>query len=118
MNDQSLRNGDILTWLLLVMAFVPTWYAWRETHLLGDKLSRWNRRVQRAAFAGLVYLGSIGIVAYALWKLGAPLAIGSAGQGRMSDMAWLPPVMIVWAAWTYAVLRLNTRKGESYEKPS
>lgn len=118
MNSQQMSSGDMLTWLLLAGALVPAWYAWRETRFLGDKLTKWNRRVQRVAFSGLVFLGGLGTVTYALWKLGAPLAMGAVGQGRASEMAWLPPVMIVWAAWTYAVLRLNTRKGDRYEKPS
>lgn len=118
MSNPAISSGDILTWLLFVGAGVPGWYAWRETRLLGDRLTRWNRRVQRAAFVGLVFLGSFGIVAYALWKLGAPLAMGVGERKRMAEMAWMPPLMIAWAAWTYGLLRYNTRKGERHEKPS
>lgn len=111
-------NGDVLTWLLLASACVPGWYAWRATQFLGNSLSSWTRWVQRVAFSGLVFLGMFGIVAYAAWKFGAPLAIGLMGGEQLSRMAWLPPSLMIWAAWTYGVLRWNTRKESPHEKPS
>lgn len=111
-------NGDVLTWLLLAGAGVPAWYAWRATRILGNQLSKWIRWVHRAAFSGLVFLGSFGIVAHALWKLGAPLAIGAMGGAQVRNMIWLPPFMVIWAAWTYGMLRWNTRKELRHEKSS
>jgi hypothetical protein len=107
----------VLSWLLSLVALVPAWCAWRRTRYLGTKLPKWNRLAQRSAFTGLVFLGSFSIMAYAFWKLGAPLQIGVIGSGKMTDVIWLPPVIILWAAVTYLVLLTKTRKGEVHEEP-
>lgn len=117
MDANQIKNGAMLTWLLFFGSMVPAWYAWRRTAGLGTKLPRWNRRMQRAAFVGLVFLGTFGTLAYALWKLGAPLQL-------IPGLAWLPLAIVAWAAVSYFVLVMNTRKTgapierERHEKPS
>ncbi len=97
---------------------VPAGYGWQRTRGLGTRLAKWNRVVQRCAFSGLVFLGTFGVVAYGLWKLGAPLQMGVIESGKMPDVAWLPPVTLVWAALSYLVLLTNTRKRGRCEGPS
>lgn len=103
--------SDMVTWLLMLGSVAPAWFAWRRVSCLGTKLPRWNRIMQRLAVTGLVYLGFFGTCAAAAWKLGVSLPM-------RSDIAWFPPGMLVWAAISYAILRVNTWKEIRDEKPS
>ena len=103
MSPDQVKAGAIITWVLFFGSMVPAWYAWRQVRGLGTKLPRWNRLMQRAAFVGLVFLGTFGTLAYAIWKLGAPLPL-------IPSLAWLPLAIVAWAAVSYFVLVLNTRK--------
>jgi hypothetical protein len=114
-----MKSGDTLTLVLLGWALLPAWFGWRSTAELGTKLPAWNRRVQRIAFACLVYLAAFGCVTLVLWRVGVAfpsLDAIAAGPGRA--VFWLPPVTVAWAAITYGMLRMNTRTGRQHEKPS
>ena len=103
--------------LLVALAVAPGWYAWRRTVTLGSRLSRWNRLVQRAAFAGLVFLSTVATLSLALWKLGLMPATGE-NASAMPSMEWLAPMCAGWAVITYLVLRATTLNGERHENQS
>lgn len=109
--ELTLSSSDKIALLIFFGSAFPTWYAWRTTLMLGDKMPKWRRLSQRIAFALLVFLGFFGTVVYAAWKLGAVV-------GMPPNMYWFPPAMLVWSAISYLTLKMNTHKEVRHETPS
>jgi hypothetical protein len=114
-----MQGADTLTVILLTLALMPAWWAWRITAELGTDMTAWNRKLQRVAFAALVYLAAFGSVLLVLWRCGVSVpSLDAAAEGPGRAVFWVPPFTLVWSAATYWVLRLQTWTGRHDEKPS
>lgn len=98
----AIGNGGLVAWgCLFAGCSLALFLASRE---LFNGPEHWSIRVMALSYVGGAGVALYVILAWALWALEAPMAIGTVRDGRMGEHYWLGPAVLCYAIFCYALL--------------